>query len=81
MNKAVAQAMDDLDDAVQVGYCQLFNDGRYVEAMLLARNAKVIVTNRWSDSEDTGVVERAADLLVKYLDMERRAEKATKEVS
>jgi hypothetical protein len=71
MDKDIAQAMDDLDDAVQVSYCRMFNNGH---------NTKAVVTNRWCGSHDMEVVKKGLDLLVKYLAMERKAEQASKEV-
>jgi hypothetical protein len=80
MDKDIAQAMDDLDDAVQVSYCRMFNNGHYRMAVLFIRNTKAVVTNRWCGSHDMEVVKKGLDLLVKYLAMERKAEQASKEV-
>jgi hypothetical protein len=77
MDKAVAQTMDDLDDAVQVSYCKLYNDRKYLEAMTLVETAGKVVLDRWSGSDDLDVVQRATDLATKFLKL---AEKASKEV-
>lgn len=80
MNKTIVQAMDDLDDAVQVSYCRLMNDSLYIQAAVFMRESKAVVTDRWCGSHDREVAKGGMDLLVKYLDMERKAEKASKEV-
>ena len=80
MDDVVAQAMRDLDDAVQVSYCRLMNDGLYIQAAVFMRESKAVVTDRWCGSHDMEVAKGGMDLLVKYLAMERRAEKASKEV-